>query len=174
MAYSVWSVVFGEQPSAAKWNILGANDASFNDGTGIANQTITPNHLALSADTATVTTTQTTTSTSYTDLATVGPTVTVTVGVNGKVLVFMSSKVANNTANAYTHVAFAVSGANTIAAADINGIYMGNHGGTPDNKFGIPIMLEGLSTGATAFTLKYKVSGGTGTYQDRILGVVAI
>jgi hypothetical protein len=35
MAYSSWSVVFGEQPSTAKWNILGANDASFNDGTGI-------------------------------------------------------------------------------------------------------------------------------------------
>jgi hypothetical protein len=35
MAYSAWSVVYGEQPSAAKWNILGTNDASFNDGTGI-------------------------------------------------------------------------------------------------------------------------------------------
>lgn len=35
MAYASWSVVFGEQPSAAKWNILGTNDASFNDGTGI-------------------------------------------------------------------------------------------------------------------------------------------
>lgn len=36
MAYQVWSVVFGEQPSASKWNILGTNDVSFNDGTGIA------------------------------------------------------------------------------------------------------------------------------------------
>lgn len=36
MSYQSWSVVFGEQPSAAKWNILGTNDASFNDGTGIA------------------------------------------------------------------------------------------------------------------------------------------
>lgn len=34
MSYAAWSVVFGEQPSAAKWNILGANDASFNDGSG--------------------------------------------------------------------------------------------------------------------------------------------
>lgn len=30
MAYSSWSVVFGEQPSAAKWNILGTNDSAFN------------------------------------------------------------------------------------------------------------------------------------------------
>lgn len=35
MAYSSWSVVFSEQPSAAKWNILGTNDASFNNGTGL-------------------------------------------------------------------------------------------------------------------------------------------
>lgn len=35
MAYAAWSVTFGEQPSASKWNILGTNDASFNDGTGI-------------------------------------------------------------------------------------------------------------------------------------------
>ena len=37
MAYTAWSVSFGEQPSAAKWNLLGSNDASFADGTGIAN-----------------------------------------------------------------------------------------------------------------------------------------
>jgi len=41
MAYASWSVVFGEQPSTAKWNILGTNDASFNDGTGIASDAIT-------------------------------------------------------------------------------------------------------------------------------------
>lgn len=28
--YTQWSVVFGEQPTAAKWNILGSNDARFN------------------------------------------------------------------------------------------------------------------------------------------------
>lgn len=32
--------MFGEQPSASKWNILGTNDASFNDGTGIGNDVI--------------------------------------------------------------------------------------------------------------------------------------
>ena len=46
MAYQSWSVVFGEQPSAAKWNILGTNDASFNDGTGIASEAILSRHLA--------------------------------------------------------------------------------------------------------------------------------
>lgn len=29
MAYTSWSVIYGEQPSASKWNILGTNDAHF-------------------------------------------------------------------------------------------------------------------------------------------------
>ena len=38
MAYSSWSVSFNEQPSAAKWNILGTNDAYFDSliGSGTA------------------------------------------------------------------------------------------------------------------------------------------
>lgn len=45
MAYTSWSVVFGEQPSAAKWNILGTNDSSFNDGTGIADGAATKSNI---------------------------------------------------------------------------------------------------------------------------------
>lgn len=29
MSYTTWSLVYGEQPSTAKWNILGTNDAHF-------------------------------------------------------------------------------------------------------------------------------------------------
>lgn len=36
MAYTAWSVVANEQPSTSKWNLLGSNDASFNNGSGIA------------------------------------------------------------------------------------------------------------------------------------------
>lgn len=50
MAYASWSVVFGEQPSAAKWNILGTNDASFNDGTGISNIEIGSGHTSMKLD----------------------------------------------------------------------------------------------------------------------------
>lgn len=53
MAYQSWSVVFGEQPSASKWNILGTNDASFNDGSGIASSAITAAKLATGAVTLT-------------------------------------------------------------------------------------------------------------------------
>ena len=37
MAYSADSFVADEQPTTAKWNKLWSNDASFNDGSGIAN-----------------------------------------------------------------------------------------------------------------------------------------
>lgn len=46
MSYQVWSVVYGEQPSASKWNILGNNDISFNDGTGIIDDAIIQRHFA--------------------------------------------------------------------------------------------------------------------------------
>lgn len=56
MAYASWSVVFGEQPSAAKWNILGTNDASFNDGTGLNTGSVQQQVSTLYATVATGTT----------------------------------------------------------------------------------------------------------------------
>lgn len=46
MAYTAWSVVYGEQPTAAKWNQLGTNDAGFKDGTNIDNLAITGAKIA--------------------------------------------------------------------------------------------------------------------------------
>jgi hypothetical protein len=43
--YTPWSVTAGEVPTTAKWNILGDNDESFNDGTGIADNAIITRHL---------------------------------------------------------------------------------------------------------------------------------
>lgn len=49
MSYTAWSVVFGEQPTAAKWNQLGSNDAGFKDGTNIDDDAIIQRHLAAQA-----------------------------------------------------------------------------------------------------------------------------
>jgi len=53
MAYASWSVVYGEQPSAAKWNILGTNDAHFYSflGANLAWQSWTPTFTNLSGGT---------------------------------------------------------------------------------------------------------------------------
>jgi hypothetical protein len=46
MSYTAWSVVFGEQPTAAKWNQLGQNDAGFKDGTNIDDDAIIARHIS--------------------------------------------------------------------------------------------------------------------------------
>lgn len=46
MAYSADTFTAGEVPTTAKWNKLWANDAAFNDGTGIGAGVITGSHLA--------------------------------------------------------------------------------------------------------------------------------
>ena len=46
MAYSADTFVADEQPTTAKWNKLWSNDASFNDGTGIADNAILARHLS--------------------------------------------------------------------------------------------------------------------------------
>ena len=40
MAYAAWSVIAGEQPTTSKWNILGSNDSSFNDGSGFGSGSV--------------------------------------------------------------------------------------------------------------------------------------
>jgi hypothetical protein len=57
MAYASWSVVYGEQPSAAKWNILGTNDAHFYSflGDNLPWQTWTPTFANFTKGSATVT-----------------------------------------------------------------------------------------------------------------------
>ena len=56
MAYAAWSVSFGEQPSAAKWNILGTNDATFDAlvGSGTAWSSWTPTLTNMSIGNGTV------------------------------------------------------------------------------------------------------------------------
>lgn len=44
--YAAWSVVADEQPTAAKWNILGSNMASFNNGNGFEDDIIINRHIA--------------------------------------------------------------------------------------------------------------------------------
>ena len=55
MAYAAFSVVFGEQPSAAKWNILGTNDAGFDtyigNGTNAIQQVQMTNYSAVATGT---------------------------------------------------------------------------------------------------------------------------
>lgn len=106
MAYTAWSVVYGEQPTAAKWNQLGANDAGFRDGTNFAlnNNVIPANALATNSillGSATRSTDFTTTSTSPVLVTGLTSTVTVPAGGRSVKLTFFARNMYNLTAGRY-------------------------------------------------------------------------
>lgn len=117
-----------------------------------------------------------TTGTAYaTDLGTVGPSVTVTIGPNGKAQVTVSALMSQNTNTAKAFLGIDVSGANTIAA-DLDRCisYQALTGDTGENRSGT-FLFEGLTPGATTFKLKYGVGGGgSAGYQYRHIAVLAL
>ncbi len=125
------------------------------------------------ADGATVSTTQTTNSSSYVDLATVGPSVTLTTGAN--VVVQVACGAANNNGSGFNgFVSVAVSGATTVAASDN---FCASVSGTGAG-FGVTdvanIALTGLTPGVNTFTLKYRVNGQTWGFYNRDIRVVLL
>jgi hypothetical protein len=122
-----------------------------------------------------VATSQTTTSTSYTDLATAGPAVTVTIPSSGKALVTLTGSLTNNANAAQSNMGFAVSGATTQAASDTQALVVKSGG----NQFilvqgSATFFLSGLTPGSNTFTAKYRVSAGTGTFVNRTIIVVPL
>jgi hypothetical protein len=125
---------------------------------------------------------ETTTSLTYTDLATVGPTVTLNIGSSGKAIVTLSCAIGRTTANAggTGFVSFNVSGATTISA-DTNQANSRWIGGVQWNAFAgagqfasSTFLLSGLNPGSTTFTMKYKCDTGTFYFIHRHLVVEAL
>lgn len=107
---------------------------------------------------------ESTASNTYTDLATVGPAATVTVGASGVVLVGWNCQMSGNSS-----VSVAVSGANTIAASDIVSFF------SPDAiAAGRTYAFTGLTPGASTFTMKYRATTGTQDFQRRTLWALAL
>lgn len=119
---------------------------------------------------ATVATSQTTTSTSYTDLATVGPAVTVTTGTLA--LVMLKTAVENNTVNVGSFMGFGISGASSVAASDSFAISVAGIAASQRCRVGAAFWVTGLTPGSNIFTAKYKVVSNTGTFVQRDLIVL--
>lgn len=113
---------------------------------------------------------ESTAGTSFTNLTTVGPTVTVNSGT--RALVYFGARMYNGTANAQCCMSYAVSGATTLAAADtsmlcIDGLATANRQQQTMYDF-----LSSLTSGINTFTAKYRAGGaGTAYYFWRRLGV---
>ena len=120
----------------------------------------------------TIATQQTTTSTSYTNLSSVGPSVTLVVPQSGEVTVEFSAWTNHSAAGQTLFLGFAMSGANTLAANDATSAQirqMAISPGTVVGTIGRKIHLTGLTPGTTTFTLMYKTTAATATFGDRHL-----
>lgn len=117
-----------------------------------------------------VSTGESTTSSTYVDLATVGPTVTVTSAGTMALVLFQSSFQNGSTGESITTVG--VTGATTIAAADAEAIAFSG-GSTGIAQF-CGFFLATITPGTNAYTMKYRTTGGTtGTFSNRKLMVFA-
>lgn len=122
--------------------------------------------------TATVLTAQSTAVTSYTDLTTVGPSITATTGTIA--IVWFAAALSTNTTNSQSLCSVAVSGASTVAASDnwaafSDGIAAGNF-----VRFGQTHVFTGLTIGSNTFTMKYRAGSNTATFQWREISVLPL
>lgn len=119
-------------------------------------------------DRSTVITSQTTTSTSFTDLATVGPQVTVTTGTQA--LIMWGAQIENNGTD-FAIMSYGCTGATTFSAGD--SFALSHRDAAAAGRACMQHVYEtGLSAGSNTITLKYRVTAGTGTFQRRRLVVL--
>jgi hypothetical protein len=124
--------------------------------------------LASAASQAFVSASETTTSLTYADIATVGPSVTITTGT--KALVFFDA-IHANVSGGVAKMSVAVSGATTIAASDD---YAFNNPGTNSFNWMYGLLFDTLTAGSNIFTVKYRTTGGTSRFEKRRLVVMAL
>jgi hypothetical protein len=111
-----------------------------------------------------VATNETSASTSYTDLATGGPAATVTTGTSA--LVTITCTQGNAGAGSSTYTGYAVSGASTVGANDARALLTATQG-VNNQGFSATYLQTGLTAGSNVFTLKYRVTSGTGSWLNR-------
>ena len=117
-----------------------------------------------------VVTSQTTTSTTFTDLGTVGPSVTLTTGTAA--LVILGCSLGNTTTNISSYMSFeapgyAATGNRAVGKTSQTAANMRLHASNY-------IWLDALTPGSNTFTAKYSVTGGTGTFANRALTVIPL
>ena len=132
----------------------------------------TPASASSASAAAAVATLQSTTSTSWTNLATVGPEVTVTTGTKA-LIVFASNCQTNGVGR--MKVGVAISGATTVAVGDANAInlYLGSVQ-TYQQRVGMAYLVTGLTAGSNTFTVKYsgEQAGITIEFSNRQISVI--
>lgn len=118
-----------------------------------------------------IATDETTSETSYTDLNTLGPSVTCVTGT--KAIYIMSARMSHS-AGGSLRASIEISGASSIEAGDARELTV-HIGHNHQNKVGTTYFETGLTPGTNTFTMKYRVQDeGTGTFAERHLIVIAL
>jgi len=126
----------------------------------------------VTSGTATVATEESTTATSYTDLATSGPAVTLTVGPSGIALIFISAQVRVQDLHA-GYVDVSLSSGNTRAASDTTSLHFSPTSGSLLFRATSTVTLTGLTPNSTVFTLQYRTDSTSATFfKDRSITVL--
>jgi hypothetical protein len=160
-----WKIKKPDGTAVAELGLL--DDGTYGIAMRNGNQLVDLSTIVFGPGTATVSTGESTSSTSYTNLATVGPSLTATIGSSGRAKVTISATIigaAPNTAAMATDV----SGASTIGASDAKCLLAQAPGSTPFTFSSSRVVLyTGLNAGSTTFTAKYRVSAGSATFINR-------
>lgn len=116
-----------------------------------------------------VETSETTTSTTYDDLTTIGPQIA-SLNTGTKVFVWINCTLSSSVTTNAARASFEVAGASTITAIDGRSIASTL---TTGIRCGVSTLLD-VTAGNNTFTMKYKHSGGTGTFSSRRLQVMSL
>lgn len=122
-------------------------------------------------DTDAIGTSQATSSTSYTNLATTGPTVTITTGTRAMVIMGcgMSNSIVGNGARAAPDL----SGATTSAASDANSVLMHSGNANDGFQFSWVTVFDPINAGSNVFQMKYKaVTAGSASFSNRVISIM--
>ena len=118
----------------------------------------------------TVTTGQTTSSSSFTDLTTVGPTVTLTTGT--KALIMLTVQLDNQANNRQGTAAIEISGASSVSPSDGPAFHIFSSSNTAVQAT-TTYIATGLTAGSNTFKVKYKAGGSTTVnFGERRLSVI--
>jgi len=124
----------------------------------------------------TIVTAENRTLSTYGDLATVGPSVTLTPSVTGNVLALVSATCNLLATSQIAVCSVELSGGNTLAASDFNAGGIFGAAGT-DTRYAIraavAVALSGLANASTIFRMKYRSDGtGAASFSNRVLALI--
>lgn len=117
-------------------------------------------------------TAETTTSLTYTNLATAGPSVSVTTGVTA--IVFFAAGVSVSVSDSASWTSVRVSGASDISSSDAWGIQA--DGITAGNyvRYAMAHFFTGLNPGVNTFSMQYRAGSNPATFRNRELSVLPL